>query len=337
MKNGIDRLQLNTLPEKYWSLGRLLDLPLSNPEVQAAGFGPPYPGFAMTQPLYQALRPFPQYLDVAENATNGTSSTYHAFVIKAQKRFANGLSFLANYTNSKFITDSQWAPGAFGAFPTIPNNRSVDKGLYRFDIPQRLVLTYSYDLPFGKGRKFLNKRRIVDLAVGGWNITGLQQYQRGQPAAFSGSFNTSIPTIGSGVFRAPGVPIQGSLSCSDVVFGDPSRNYLFNAGNPAQAARTGRPLAFLPTGDYKLGNNPRIDPKARQCGRLNEDLTIFKSFNITESVRFRFGAEAYNLFNRHSWASGENGQPVTAPNFGEVVPVQPFGARRIRLKLRMEW
>ena len=337
MKHGTDRLELNYLPQQYWSLGPLLDLPLSDPRVQSRGFGLPYAGFDPNQSLYQALRPFPQYQSVAENATNGTSSTYHAVAIKAQKRFAGGLSFLANYTASKFITDSQWAPGAFGAFPTVPNNRKLDKGLYRFDIPQRLVLSYSYDLPFGRNKKFLNKGRAMDLALGGWNVTGIQQYQKGWPASFAGSFNTGIPTIASRANRAAGVPTRSNIACRDIEFGNPARNFIYNAGNAAQAARTGRPLAFIPSGDYTVGNTPRADPEARQCGRMDETLTIFKSFTIREALRFRIGAEAYNLFNRHTWESNGNGQPVTAPNFGEVIPSQPFGPRTVRLKFRMEW
>ncbi len=337
MKHGTDRFQLNALPERYWGLGRLLDLPLTNPEVQAAGFGSPYPGFDTRQSLYQALRPYPQYLDVTENATNSTSSTYHALMIKAQKRFSSGLSFLADYTASKFITDSQWAPGAFGSSPRVANNRRLDKGLYRFDVPQRLVMTYSYDLPFGRGKKFLDRGRVVDVIVGGWNIAGIQQYQRGVPAAFSGSFNTTIPTIGGAANRVAGVPTRSNISCGDLEFRNPAKNYLFNAGNPAQAARTGRPLAFTPAGDYQVGNIARIEPQARQCGRIDEALTVFKSFNVTESVRFRFGAEAFNLLNRHTWTSGVNGQPVTAADFGEIVPDQPFGPRTVRLKIRVEW
>jgi len=338
MKNGTDRFPLNALPEQYWKLGRLLDLPLNNPQVVAAGYRAPYAGFDVTQPLFQALRPFPQYLNVIENATNATSSTYHAFIVKVQKRYSNGLSFLGNYTVSKFITDSQWAPGAFGAGPSVPNNRKLDKGLYRFDIPQRLVLSYSYDLPFGRGKKWLSHSRMVDLAVGGWTFTGLHQYQRGQPAAFGGSFNTLIPTIGGRADRVANVPTRSSISCGDLVHGDPSRNYVFNAGNPAQAARTGRPLAFAPAGEYQVGNTPRIDPKARQCGRMNEDFALFKSFAIKgDSIRFRVGAESFNVFNRHTWMSGETGPAVTAADFGEVLPFQPYGPRTVRLKFRVEW
>jgi hypothetical protein len=283
------------------------------------------------------LRPYPQYLDIAEDATNGTSSTYHALILKAQKRFSSGLSFLANYTASKFITDSQWSPGAYGSFPTINNNRRLDKGLYRFDIPQRFVLSYSYDLPFGKGKKYINHSRIVDMAVGGWTITGIQQYESGFPAAFTGSFNTSIPTITGSANRVLGVPTRSNLSCSAMQYGNPAKDYLFNAGNAQQAAATGRPLAFSPSGDYQVGNMPRIDPQARQCGWMDEDLALFKSFTIRESIRVRFGAESFNLLNRHTWVSGSNGQVITAPNFGEIVPTQPFGPRTVRIKLRIEF
>ncbi len=338
MKNGTDKLDLNYLPERYWNLGSLLDLPFNDSRVQGRGFALPYPGFNPTLPLFQALRPFPQFQGVTENASNGTSSTYHAAMIKVQKRFSGGLSFLANYTVSKFITDSQWAPGAFGASPTVPNNRKLDKGLYRFDIPQRLVLSYSYDLPFGRGKKFMSKGRALDAVVGGWNVSGISQYQTGAPGGFSGSFNTGIPTIATRANRAANVATRSDVSCGEMQFGNSTRNYLFNAGNAGQAARTGRPLAFIPSGDYAIGNTPRIDPKARQCGRMDEALTIFKSFTIRgDTMRFRIGAEAYNLLNRHTWESGGFGQSVTAPNFGEILPSQPFGPRTIRLKFRMEF
>ncbi len=337
MKHGTDRLELNYLPQQYWDLGPLLDLPLNSPQVKAKGFGAPYPGFDMTQPLYQALRPYPQYQDIVEDATNGTSSTYHALILKAQKRFSSGLSFLANYTVSKYITDSQWAPGAYGSFPTIPNNRKLDKGLYRFDIPDRFVLSYSYDLPFGKGKTFQNKNAFVNAVVGGWTVTGVQQYQGGPPAAFTGGFNVNIPTVTGGANRVLGVPTRSKVSCSAMVYGNPQLDYLFNAGNPAQALATGRPLAFSPSGDYQVGNAPRIDPQARQCGSSDEDLALFKSFTLRERFRFRVGGEGFNMLNRHTWVSGSNGQVLTSPNFGEILPSQPFGPRTMRIKFRVEF
>ncbi len=337
MRHGTDRLELNSLSQQYWSLGPLLDLPLNSPQVKAAGFGAPYPGFDMTQPLYQALRPYPQYQDIVEDATNGTSSTYNALILKAQKRFSSGLSFLANYTASKFITDSQWSPGAYGSFPTIANNRKLDKGVYRFDIPQRFVLSYSYDLPFGKGKSFLRKNAFVNAVVGGWTVSGIQQYQRGFPAAFTGSFNVSIPTISGVANRVLGVPTRSKIACSALQYGNPQLDYLFNAGNPAEAAATGRPLAFSPSGDYQVGNAPRIDPQARQCGEADEDVAIFKSFVLRERFRFRVGGESFNLLNRHTWVSGADGQVITAPNFGEIIPSQPFGPRTVRVKIRIEF
>ena len=333
-----DRLPLNWLPEQYWGLGPLLNKPLNSPELVAAGFTAPYAGFDTSQPLYQALRPFPQYGDILDDGTTGTSGSYHAAIIKAQKRFSNGLSFLASYTVSKFMTDSQWAPGGFGGAPSVPNNRKLDKGVYRFDIPQRLVLSYTYQLPFGRGKKFLaNSNKMANAIAGGWEISGLHQYQRGAPASFSDTFNTTIPTIGGIANRVAGVPTRSSLSCSELEYGNPQKNYLFNAGNPEQAARTGRPLAFAPAGEFQIGNTPRMDPQARQCGWQTEDVSLTKNFVIREKIRFQLGAEAYNLLNRHTWESGAFGQSVNAPNFGEITPSQPFGPRRVQLKLRMQW
>ena len=296
----------------------------------------------VTQPTpHELFRPcllLPQYTGVSENASSGTSASYHAAIIKAQKRFSSGLSFLASYTVSKYITDSQWAPGAFGASPRVANNRKLDKGLYRFDVPQRFVLTYSYELPFGKGKKFLGStNKVAGAIVGGWTLSGLQQYQGGAPGSFGGSFNQTIPTIGGTVNRIAGVPIRSGISCGDMVYGDPQRNYLFNAGNADQAKATGRPLAFAPAGDFQVGNNPRIDPQARQCGRMNEDVAISKTFSFREKIRFQVGVEAFNLLNRHTWASGAFGQGVTAPNFGEIVPDQPYGPRQIQVKARLQW
>jgi Carboxypeptidase regulatory-like domain len=337
-RHAQDGLNLNYLDPQYWTLGALLNQPLNSPAVVAAGFKAPYAGFDTGQALYQALLPFPQYTGVGESASSGTSASYHAAIIKAQKRFSSGLSFLASYTVSKFITDSQWAPGGFGASPRVANNRKLDKGLYRFDVPQRLVLTYSYELPFGKSKKFLgNSNKAVDAVFGGWTISGLQQYQGGAPGSFSGSFNQTIPTIGGTVNRIAGVPLRSNISCGDMVFGDPQRNYLFNAGNAAQAAATGRPLAFAPAGDFQVGNNPRIDPQARQCGRMNEDVAISKTITFREKIRLQLGAEAFNLLNRHTWVSGAFGQGVTAANFGEIVPDQPYGPRQIQVRARLQW
>ena len=103
------------------------------------------------------------------------------------------------------------------------------------------------------------------------------------------------------------------------------------------AARTGRPLAFQPEGDYQIGNTPPTDPTARQCPTFDEDLSLTKVVKFGERIGLRFGAETYNIFNRHSWQSGNQGANITTSDFGEIVPFQVSGPRQIQMKLRIEF
>ncbi len=307
--------------------------------MQALGYKAPYAGWDMTLPLYRVLTPFPQFLNFTDDASTHTSSNYNAGIFKAQKRYSSGLTFLVNYTVSKYLTDTTWAPGSFGATPRNFYGRNLEKALQRFDIPQRLVLSYSYELPFGPGKKlFTNSGRVGKALLGGWTFSGVQTYQRGFPITLSGALSIGLPSgIGVRADRVSGVPVRSKLSCSSIVFGDPSRNYLYNAGNPAQAARTGRPLAFQAEGDYQIGNTPPTDPVARQCPTFDEDISLTKIVKFGERVGVRIGADAYNLLNRHSWQSGNQGSSITASDFGEVTPFQVSGPRQLQLKLRIEF
>jgi hypothetical protein len=339
MKHAHDHNQINGLAPVYWSLGPTLNLPLNSPQVRALGFGKPYPEFDDNLPLHRALRPYPQYPSISEDAATHTSSTYHAAIFKAQKRFSAGLTFLASYTISKYVTDTDWSPGAFGAGFRDPFNRRLDKSIARYDIPQRLVLAYSYELPFGKGKKFLNSAHPVTQAVaGGWQLSAIHRYQSGTPALVTGRINVPIPGVNSVADRVAGVPVRSSVACGDMVFGDPSRNYIYNAGNAAQASRTGRPLAYQPPGDFQVGNMPLKDSSARQCGLLNEDITFTKRFTLLgDRLHARVGAEMFNIFNRHAWYPGDGNQNITAANFGEIRPLQFYGPRQIQMYLRVEW
>jgi len=100
----------------------------------------------------------------------------------------------------------------------VTDNPALDKGLYRFDVTHRAAISYTYELPVGKGKKFLaNTHPVVDAVVGGWQISGLQHYQSGQPvSASNGSLNLGIPTMGSRADpvphgQTPGVPARGRL------------------------------------------------------------------------------------------------------------------------------
>ncbi|MGA2329997.1 MAG: TonB-dependent receptor [Bryobacteraceae bacterium] len=337
-KHGYVSTNRGELDPKYWSLGSVLNLPLNSPQVQALGFTAPYPGFDVTLPLYRALRPYPQFNGLNDTAGHWGGSTYQAGIFKAQKRFSSGLTFLANYTISKYIVTAEaWSPPG-GSFRS-PNNYNLDRTVQRYDTPQRLVLGYSYELPFGPGKRFgSGTGRLGKQLLGGWTVSGIHQYTGGIPLGVSGSLATAIPTVGSRADRVLGVPVRSSVSCSEMQFGNPAKNYLANAGNPTQAAKTGRPLAYQSEGAYGFGNMPAIDPQARQCGTMNEDVSINKSFFVWERLQLRFGADMFNILNRHTWQSYTmTGQSITAADFGQITPFQVNGPRLVQLKLRVEF
>jgi len=356
-KHNIDHLYPNALAPIYWGLGQALLNPLNSPAVQAlpvvqqmplqaGGVRSPFPQFDITLPLYRALLPKPQYSQIVDDASPTTSSSYNAAYIKVQKRFSAGLTFLANYTISKYLSDNMWAPGTYGSIARDYYNRRLDKALRMGNEPHRVVLSYSYELPFGPGKKFLGGTgRLGRAVLAGWTVSAIHQYQNGEPAITDGYLSIPVPltpsitTSGSRADRVLGVPVRSKTSCGDIQFGSPTNPnaYLFNAGNPAQAAALGLPLAFVPEGDFKIGNTPSVDPHARQCAIFNEDVSVTKDFPVTERFRLRFGADFFNVLNRHTWVSGSGGQDVSSSTFGIATPFQYNGPRLIQLHLRVEF
>jgi hypothetical protein len=338
-RHASDHGPLNQLAPQYWKLGSLLTLPISDPRVAAAGYKKPYPEFPDSRALYLALSPYPQYDFISNDASARTSSNYHAVMFKVQQRYTNGLSFLAHWTIAKQIGDTDWRPGAFGGNPRDQYNRRLDRIIDRFDTPQRVVFNYSYDLPFGPGKALLsNTGKIGKYVLNGWTVAGIHEYMKGFPASFTGGLSTAIPgTLVITSDRAAGVPIRSNIACGDLEFGNPAKNYLFNAGNPTQAARTGRPQAWVAAAPYSIGNAPVRDQSARMCGNLNENLSVIKSVSITEKVHLVLGSDCINCLNRHRWITNINGDAISAANFGEIQPEQKYGPRVIQIRMRIQW
>src|SRR2546429_3297127 len=101
-----------------------------------------------------------------------------------------GLSFIAAYTWSKTLTDTDSALSASGS-QVVQDfyNRKAEKAIASFDFPQFLKLTWIYELPFGHGRKWLNTAGPVDRLVSGWQLTAIQNYSSGDPLVIFSSFS----------------------------------------------------------------------------------------------------------------------------------------------------
>ncbi len=317
---------LNVIPNQvnpsFLSLGGELTMPSSClaadtcPKSVAAGLTLPYAGF--TGNINQLLRPFPQYGTFNQEDNSFTpdrtgNSTYNAMQLQVNKRFAQGLSFLVSYTVSKNITDADSAgPGVSGFIGTNSfigensYNRKAEKAVSQLDTPQSLVASFFYELPVGRGKRYLNSGGMKDRVVGGWYVSTILSYHSGTPTEVYGDCNGTAGAVlfggcnvtgaGARVNVVPGVPQtnKSNFNTASVPFWNPAA--FTPATNCASSATT---CAF--------GNEGRSLPLARSFGGKNEDFTIGKKTRlIGEKATIDFQASFFNMFNRHIYSTPSN-------------------------------
>lgn len=312
---------IDALPDKYLSLGSHLFDTVPNPF-----YGLITNGTYLSAPttfLGQLLLPYPQYNDLSINASGFGSSIYHSFQAKAVKRFNGGGSLLVGYTLSKLITTGDvdslisWLdPGGYGNIQNW-NNLKGERSLSVFDVPQRLVVSYVLDLPFGRGKRFLaTSSGPVNKLVGGWGLEGVSTFQRGIPL----NFGLAGGTIGPNDGQRPNKIGSGALGGS----AESRLNQWFDAS------------AFSVPAPYTYGTESRVDSVLRAQGINNFDFALFKTtrFGPDNKLGLQFRAEVFNLFNKPQF-----GPPATTccqpdqSNFG-VVNSQLNEPRLIQFGLR---
>lgn len=272
------------------------------PNASAAGVKLPYPGF--TGNINQLLRPFPQYGDFNQEDNSFTpdrtgNSTYHALQVQANKRFAQGLSFLVSYTVSKNLTDADSAgPGVSGFIGTNSFigqnsfNRGAEKAVSQLDTRQSLVASFFYELPIGHGKRYLHEGGLVDRVAGGWYVSAIGSYKSGLPTTVYGSCGG---TAGDVLFA--GCHFTG-IARVNVVPGVSETNKSSNF-NPATTSFYNS-AAFSTVAPLTFGNEPRSLDHARTWGERNENFTLGKKTRIFgERATIDFKAEFFNVFNRH--------------------------------------
>ncbi|MBL8222943.1 MAG: TonB-dependent receptor, partial [Bryobacterales bacterium] len=171
--------QANQLHPQQLSLGAQLDQAVPNPF-----FGVITTGVlsGATVPRQRLLRPFPQFTSVGVSGdVPGASSSFNALVVRYNWQIAGGLNLLTTYQWSKAIDNaSEWQ--GWEVADTLRNyyDNSLDRSISAHDLPQSFVNALVYELPVGKGRKFMsNAPRAVDHALGGWQLYWIGYYQTG--------------------------------------------------------------------------------------------------------------------------------------------------------------
>ena len=299
---------LNQLNPQYLSLGSLLNDNILDPAVVAAGYRPPYAGFTSTwgagATLAQALKPYPQYFSLTPLGDAIGNSNYNALLIKAEKRFASGFQYLVSYTWSKTLTDS--ALSAFGrSGPQDTFNRGAEKALSPYDIPQNLVISFTYQLPWGAGTPFLNKGWLGTV-LGGWGVSGILTYQSGTPISV-----TAPNTLPIGNDRLDAVYLGGPISTSTSGRGNVS---LANGQTGQAGTVTLNRAAFGFPAPFTFGNT-FILPNVRTIGSASENLSLFKRQTFKERYTLELGIQMFNAFNRKEF--GGLVTDLTNPAFGQ--------------------
>jgi hypothetical protein len=229
----------------------------------------------------QERRPYPQYGNFA-SITNAGSSTYNSLQLKVNKRLNHGLWVLSSFTYGKAYNDQ---PEICCASPWPPDTYNIagEHGPADYDQRYRSVTSFSWDLPFGKGRHFLDDDGILDGIFGGWQLGGIVTIAGGFP--FSPA--TSLDTSNTGTF--------GQLR-PDLV-GNP------NVANPTPE-RWFDASAYATPAEFAFGNAPRnslVGPGTRTA-----DLYLRKEFKMGSRTRLEVRVEAFNAFNHPNFGLPDN-------------------------------
>ncbi len=275
----------NQTSSSYLGLGSVLNDAIGSPQAIAAGITAPYPGF--TGSVAQALRPYPQFLNITDNTQNTGHSHYNSLQLRAQKYLSNGLTFLVSYTYSQTITDGVDQFTTFGAPPLDTANLKAESRIlggapYGNPYPRYLTAAATYELPIGPGKPYLSGNGVVSRAVGGWGLSAVTAYYAGDFLPISGG--TQQP-IFNGPARPNIVPGVDPLVHNSGKF-NPYTDYYLNQA------------AFSDPGAFAIGDAPPVI-LARGFPNFNENIAILKNFKISESAgTVQFRAEFFNAFNR---------------------------------------
>ncbi len=246
----------------------------------------PLPG---TAPLAQRY-PFPEY-GQSQGPVNAGHSNYHSLSVKITRRYANGLTVLSGYTFSKSI-DNGSGIRTLGSDPLFAQNAyclSCERGLSVFNQFQRFVTSVVYDLPFGKGRKYLNQG-IASRTLGGWQMNSIFTVASGFPQTVVPGSDRS--QTGSGYDRPNATGISP-------VLGNPTPAEWFNI----------EAFSLQPLGSY--GNAGR--DVVIGAGVFSWDFSTLKNLYLKEKRYLQFRFEAFNFLNH--------------PNFGD--PSLTLGNNRV--------
>jgi hypothetical protein len=268
-------------------------------------------------------RPNQTFSSIAATLPYGTSN-YNGLQLKVEKRTQGGLYFLNSFTWSKTIdVASQAFDSSNGNGTSVQdiNNVRADRGISNYDRPFNNITSVVYQLPFGRGRKFLGSvPRAVDYVLGGWDVNTIVNMRSGEPVTLSYSASAQGQVV-------PVLAVLGRNSYRPNVTGSPvlpegqrtPQKYL-------NAANVSAPLYYSP-----FGNSGRNT--FRGYAFYQADLGISKNFPVTERVKVLFRSEAFNVLNHTNFAAPDGN--ISNTTFGVITSAYP--PRQLQFALKVQF
>jgi hypothetical protein len=300
-EGGID---FDQIPTSALALGSQLNNSVTNPYFGSITTGALA---AQTTSAGQLLRKYSQYTSVLPLFLAGGNDQYDGLQLRLTKRMASGLQFSGSYVWAKNFDNSTNHQNSFDPM--------ADYAVSSQDIHQRFIVSYLYQLPFGRGKHFGGSmNRLEDLAVGGWQVNGITTIQTGTPLQVSAS--NSLSSFGFQTLYA------NTNSQNPRISGDIHQRLskYFNTADFSQPA------------PFTLGNGPAYYNTLRAPGLDSTDLSLFKEFAAFESLKVQFRTEMFNAFNHVQFGSPDTG--VTDAAFGQITS-QANSPRQLQFGLKL--
>ncbi|MEZ5345365.1 MAG: carboxypeptidase-like regulatory domain-containing protein [Pyrinomonadaceae bacterium] len=289
---------------------------------------------------------------VVDYFNNDAYYNYNSLQVELRRRFSNGLYFQGNYTFSKNLTNAVGTSQNLFEPYLDNNNKKLDKQRADYDLTHVFNFNGIYQLPFGKGKSFLNSGGVTDLLFGGWEISGIVQMTSGAPITFidaRGTLNrggrSARQTVNSnltndqiqalvGIFKEndniyfinPSVLLQTLNATTGRYSSTASQGYgstfagqVFFNTNPGETGNLGRTII----------NGPRF---------LNVDMAVLKNIRFGENMRVQLRGEAFNVLNNVNFniSAAQQLQSITSTTFGQLTGTAN-SSRQIQFAARFEF
>ena len=260
--------------------------------------------FGGSSTVAQSFTPYPQYSNIFNNFEGSGTTYYQSAQIEVEKRFTNGLSFLAGYTLSHQMDNTASGFSSFANGVVNKYNQKPEWSVSTSDEPQTLKISGTYALPIGPHKKFFPNHGITGQLLGGWQVSWILDYEAG--TAFGPTSNTTgIPGNTNRPDRASGVSFGAGG------YGRARKQFLTKIPDPIF-----NPAAFSPVASFVPGNSARAFGELRNAPTYDESLKAMKKFFIGERFTGILAVDYFNALNRTQF-NGPDTQ-VNDGTFGQV-------------------